>query len=308
MDAVFMSVSMKIWTGRAALPKDVETMYAGQAIPKEIKSSGSLDIIDPNCLRPFAGLKTKLVRCMNEHTMKFLGGYMLGADKLDEHKTRLAAIGDEFSARVADLESVYVDECDRWLARHPSCAALIRAKQPAPGALADRFAFRYHTYKLDAVDADSESALEEVADTALSQLASEIAEVYDRTFASKEGQYFTRSLTKLVRRCDALSFTTPYVASVGDILKALQRTGNAFVAASVLRAMSDPATLKNMCDAAAEYPDLSSWRECADAIMDAAQPAPAEPAEQAPVPDAPVQPMADLVDAMCLNLDSGGLY
>lgn len=305
-NAAFITVSMKIWTGRATLPTGTQTAVDGVVIPEEIKRDGNIAICNPAILRPFAGLKSRLVRLMQTYTLKFMGGYALDMNKLDELTGKLEALRDKFNETVQDFAVAYPVEAQAWADAHAECAGLITSKQPEPGKIADRFHFRWSVYRLDPVGENAEAELETMCDEAITSLASDIARVYQNTFVKSKSFNYTQPLVSLARRCDVLAFTTPYIGTVGEVLKALLKAPKREVCAAVLSMLGEPAQLQSFCDAVKENGSCDAFAlvGIVNSMGPGVTPAVAEPE---PVSEsAAPQPVS--VDDMCAFLDSGGLY
>lgn len=305
-DAAFVSVSMKLWTGRATLPSDTQTLVDGVAIPDEIKRDGTIAIYDPALLRMFQGLKSRLVRTMQAHTLKFMGGYIMDAGRVDALTKDLEALRDKFNATVQDFAGMYPMDAKAWVDTHPSCAALIASKQPA--RIEDRFAFKWNIYRLDPIGGSAEDDMDSLGDEAITDLAQEIAAVYKNTFLNSKSRNFTQPLNTLIKRCDVLAFTTPYVGTVGEVLRALVRLPKREVCAAVLSMLAEPASLQSFCDAVKEVGSCDGFSlvGIVNSMGPGVTPAAAEPVEEAPAEE-PAQATVS-VDDMCAFLDSGGLY
>lgn len=307
-NAAFINVDMTIWTGRAHLPTNTQTIVDGVTIPAEIKSNGNIDIYDPDQLRPFAGIKSRLVRTMKDNTLRFLGGYTLDIDLVADLEAKLNDIKTAFYNQVDILLGNYEQTCADWLDAHADCAALIRDKQPTKTKVKQKFAFDWQLYQINPINISAQEAANNIGNVALEELAGAIGAVYQKTFVESNGPNFTLAINGLVNRCKVLSFTTPYIGQLSTLFQTLIQSRKREVCAAVLRVLSTPESLMSFCDAVKE----NNLTTAQDLVMFAAPMAAQEEAQVEPEPTPEPQPSVpevhDMVDNMCAFLDSGGLY
>ena len=91
-------IDCSIWSGRKKLrPEDFRLANGSQLPPKDVASLGSKKICDPEALANFERLKKEAQRLCEQVGVRFLGGYAVPEDRIDQIVPELDRIGQEFA-------------------------------------------------------------------------------------------------------------------------------------------------------------------------------------------------------------------
>lgn len=97
-----------LWTARRKLKPE---MFEGKTPPSDLASLGSMRVIDPEKLKPFEKIKRKAIKVLEDHGVKFLGGYAIPQDKIQNVKDELEVLKNQFY----DLKINFMPNYDRWV-------------------------------------------------------------------------------------------------------------------------------------------------------------------------------------------------
>ncbi|TBW34667.1 DUF3150 domain-containing protein [Azotobacter chroococcum] len=100
--------AIHLWTARKKLKAE---MLEGKIPPADLASLGSMRVIDPERLKPFEKIKRQAIKAVEECGVKFLGGYAVSQDKIQEVVDHLEALKTQFY----DLKSNFLPNYDRWV-------------------------------------------------------------------------------------------------------------------------------------------------------------------------------------------------
>ncbi|MCG8910994.1 DUF3150 domain-containing protein [Pseudomonas sp. DP-17] len=101
-----------LWTARKKLQP---SMFEGKVPPETLASLGSMRVIDPEVLKPFEKLKRKATAVLETHGVKFLGGYAVSQDRIQEVIAELERLKDEFYTAKTWFISNYDHLVKRWI-------------------------------------------------------------------------------------------------------------------------------------------------------------------------------------------------
>lgn len=97
-----------LWTARKKLKPE---MLEGKIPPAKLASLGSMRVIDPEKLKPFEKIKRRATKVLEDHGIKFLGGYAVPQEKIQAVVDELEALKNQFY----DLKSNFIPNYDRWV-------------------------------------------------------------------------------------------------------------------------------------------------------------------------------------------------
>lgn len=97
-----------LWTARKKLKPE---MLEGKIPPAILASLGSMRVIDPEKLKPFEKIKRQATKVVEECGVRFLGGYAVSQDKIQEVVDRLEALKSQFY----DLKNNFLPNYERWI-------------------------------------------------------------------------------------------------------------------------------------------------------------------------------------------------
>ena len=93
-------IDCSIWSGRKKLrPEDFRLANGSQLPPKDVASLGSKKICDPEALANFERLKKEAQRLCEQVGVRFLGGYAVPEDRIDQIVPELDVMVNKFCRR-----------------------------------------------------------------------------------------------------------------------------------------------------------------------------------------------------------------
>ena len=109
-----------IWSGRRKLrPEDILIGAGGNLPPEDVASLGSKKICDPDELSIFTKLDGRMERACLAVGTRFLKGYAVPVDKLDELAGTLDAYVADFNTAKTEFLVKYDTAVEKWVSDHP---------------------------------------------------------------------------------------------------------------------------------------------------------------------------------------------
>ncbi len=227
-------IDCSIWSGRKKLrPEDFRLANGSQLPPKDVASLGSKKICDPEALANFERLKKEAQRLCEQVGVRFLGGYAVPEDRIDQIVPELDRIGQEF----AQCKQLFLDNYDQvtfdWVAKHPEFADAIRRALSPIEDVEQRLQFDYAIYRMQ--PAEQAGGLDDkvngMGHTLFREVARDANELFERSVVGKN-QISQRALNPLKRlrdKLDGLSFldhrVQPMVVAMDNLFVRLPKTG-----------------------------------------------------------------------------------
>ena len=149
------------WTGTRAMHEgDFAIGTGGQLPPKEVtKSLGLKAIIDMQHLRVFDRLKHKAEAALEGCGVKYLSGWAVPEDRVDQVFKSLDALVEQYSMEKADFLSRYDSLVKEWAEQNPSFAKEIMEGKLDVNAVSERISAGYESFRLQPVSAEKAVAL-----------------------------------------------------------------------------------------------------------------------------------------------------
>ena len=97
-----------LWTARKKLKRE---MLEGTIPPAILASLGSMRIINPEKLKPFEKIKRQAIKAIEERGVRFLGGYAVAQDRIQDVVDRLEVLQTEFY----ELKANFLSNYERWV-------------------------------------------------------------------------------------------------------------------------------------------------------------------------------------------------
>lgn len=252
-----INLDISIWTGKARLQRDEVDDSA--LPPEELATLGSKKLFDPNKLRKFYGVKSSAFATCNKYGVKFLGGWQVDDAYLPELINKLSAYRSTWDTLLSNFLASYQTDCQDWLAQNSQWANILANSMPRQSEIAKRFNFGWQTYNVipaptNANGDQTQDELSAVPTRAIEKMAREIGAIVD-TFAP--GKTFrAAALRRVAGMCHALSFSSPEVVKLGEILEKLAVTGDADITHTMLTQLSNAQQLAAICTPAKTVDDI----------------------------------------------------
>lgn len=224
-----------LWSGRRKLtPKDLLKVAPENLPPQDLASLGSKKICDPGELKEFMRLKRKAERTLLESGYRFLGGYGIPADKLDEVRTKLQELQQEFVAYKSGFIARYDNTVETWVSRHREWETIIRKAVVPVREVESKIQFAFRIFRVaPAVDADEDddSLMDGAYHSILTEVAQHAKESWENSFKGKAivTQRALSPIRKMRDKLHGLSFVDvriyPIVENIDGVLKDCPKTG-----------------------------------------------------------------------------------
>jgi hypothetical protein len=242
---VCVSLDTHIWTARKKLrPEDLQ-LSAGALPPEDVASLGSKRVFDPKKIAIFLTLRRKAHRVCETHGVRFLGGYAIPRDRIDQVGNQLDQVVQQFEAAKTQFLRDYDTDLEGWLRAHPGWEHVIRSAVESVCHVKARLSFDWQAFQVNppqlpqAPASQSGSAaiggLERATRGLAGQLFREAAEtarsIYDERVIGREKVpcRLLASIKRLADKLDGLAFLDatvgPLVAMIRGVMAAIPSTG-----------------------------------------------------------------------------------
>ncbi|WP_230611265.1 DUF3150 domain-containing protein, partial [Vibrio cholerae] len=178
-------------------------------------------------------LKKEAQRLCEQVGVRFLGGYAVPEDRIDQIVPELDRIGQDF----AQCKQLFLDNYDQvtfdWVAKHPEFADAIRRALSPIEDVEQRLQFDYAIYRMQPAEQAGglDGKVNGMGHTLFREVARDANELFERSVAGKN-QISQRALNPLKRlrdKLDGLSFldhrVQPMVEAMDNLFVRLPKTG-----------------------------------------------------------------------------------
>ena len=141
---IMIQVNIQCWGGRKKLePGDINYN------PEEFIDLGNKRLVPQKRLNGFEKIKKRVERYLCSRGIKFMGGYAIPEDSVDDVTQKLSEFGDEFNAMVNEFVTHFREYVQEQVQSYPEWEdRLERAADEVHPTLGGRFRFGYTAYKL----------------------------------------------------------------------------------------------------------------------------------------------------------------
>lgn len=212
-------LKIRCWSGevKASRDSDIHLGTDGKLPPESLLDLGRKKIFPPKALDPMTSQRKAADRACLAFGTRFMGGYAVPDDDVEELVTKLEGIESKFNSNLQDFLRDFDAKKEDWIAENQEYEHIIRDHVPNVGAVKNSYAFSFKLYKLQPVEG-FEPDEAEVADQILHEIGMSCKEMSDRLLDRKRaisGEKLSEQLDPIVNKLDALSFGN------GRILKVL---------------------------------------------------------------------------------------
>lgn len=238
-NVIAVSLGISTWSGRKKLRlEDLKDVDGNKIPPTELASLGSKRIIDPKKIAIFEAIRRRCERALSKIGVRFMGGWAIPEDRLDEITREMKTNRLEFEAEKAMLLCDYEQVVEEWVNAHPGWEDVIRSAITPIERVQAQIQFDWYAFKLVApenAEAEASSGLANATKGLGGRLLAEISEkareTWETSFQGKE-QVTRKALRPIVamrEKMEALAFLNPAAAPtielIDEVLSALPKTG-----------------------------------------------------------------------------------
>lgn len=220
---VALNLDVHIWSARKKLtPND---FGSADLPPEQLASLGSKRICDPKDLRVFSILKSRAVSMLDRIGVRFLGGWAIPIDRVDEVKDGLDAIKTEFVKAKDEFIVRYDEIIHEWIANNPGWESLISGSVVSVDYVRHRLDFNWQMFAVAQNTQLQGSGLEEevasLGETLFGEIAKTAKEAWQKSYAGK-AEVSRKALSPLRTvhsKLAGLVFVEPRVAPIVELVE-----------------------------------------------------------------------------------------
>lgn len=223
-NAIFLSLNVSCWTGRAKLTASDLNVSTDELPPETLAALGSKKLIDPQRIQEILKIKTETVRKLNSYGVKLMGGWLISEDLFDTATQYLQNAADKFNLAVANLVNNYDSYLNEWTLQYPQWADKILDAAPTASSVASRFKFGFRAFKLreSRTDFSCDESKESFVDSAYVQLAADIKKICEDSFADDRASFKIscfKPVRALIDKLRNISFVDPNMGRLATFLE-----------------------------------------------------------------------------------------
>ncbi len=232
---VILVLSVSLWTGRKQLrEEDLKLADGSELPPQKLASLGSKRVMDPAALAPFSTFKRRAERTVLAVGTRFLGGYAVPVEKLNDLMAELDVIKGEYNTARINFLSEYDQAVQDWKTQNPGWEKVIASAVESLEYVEKQLAFRVQTFNINPVEGH-ETGLETEINGLADQLRHEVRQqarlTWDSSFKGKleAGQKTVRPIRAMLEKIEGLVFLEPclneLVTGIKSTIAGLPKTG-----------------------------------------------------------------------------------
>lgn len=293
---VVVMLDFHVWTGRKKLcPEDLEAV--GNLPPDTLASLGSKKVADPKRVARFSALKKKAARACELVGVKFLSGYAIPEERLDDLLCEIKLIEVEYEEEKTQFLADYQQIVSDWVNENQQWGELILRAVESPSYIARQIRCGHQAFRIGAAsvnDHEANAGLEDtvsgLGDRLIYEVSREAKQLWERSLQGndKGSQKTLRPLKAILEKLRGLTFIDrridPLIFRIETGLVSIPKSGfidgNDFnnLCGLVLQ-LSDPYNIRKAVDQPAQQEqDNESEEEPFD--EDVAPPSPAVDAQE----------------------------
>lgn len=221
-------LKMRCWGGekKASRDSDINVGQGGNLPPKKLLDLGRKKIFPPKALDPLMSKRKSAERACLANGTRFMGGFSVPNDEIDDLVTRLDSIKENFQLELNNFLANFEDNKEAWLAENEEYSHIIRDQVPDRDTVEKSFEFSYKLYQLSPLEG-FEPDENEVANQILHEIGLSCKEMSDRLFNRKRaisGNKLSEQFDPVIKKLDTLSFGNGRLLKVLDEFVVLQQS------------------------------------------------------------------------------------
>ena len=187
---ICVNLQISIWSGlRRIKRQDLEEIVGGALPPDKLLSLGSKRIIDPQLLLKFRMLRQRAERLLATFGTRFLGGWAIPKDRLEDVLDGLRELQVEFERSLENFIGAYETAVYEWMQQFPGWESILSRSLLSTVEVRRRFGFRWQAFEVNPPEGNAAEGLEsEVAmlpNRVLLEIAKWADEIWEDSFAGK---------------------------------------------------------------------------------------------------------------------------
>lgn len=220
---VALNLDVHIWSARKKLtPAD---FGSADLPPEQLASLGSKRICDPKDLRVFGTLKSRAVAMLDRIGVRFLGGWAIPEDRLDEVKEGLDVIKEEFLKAKEEFLIRYDEIIHEWIDNNPGWESLIAGSLVSVDYVRHRLGFNWQMFSVAQTKQAHGTGLEEEVNSLGGTLFDEIArtakDAWNKSYAgnTEVSRKALSPIRTIHSKLSGLVFIEPRVSPIVELIE-----------------------------------------------------------------------------------------
>jgi len=219
-------LKIRCWSGekKASRERDIKVGTGGAIPPEKLLAIGRKKIFPPKKLDPLIRERKSAERaCLGEGT-RFMGGYAVPDDAIDELVTKLEGLQEKFRNALTEFMLEFERNKEQWIADNPEFEHILKDQVPSREKVCNAFEFTYTLYKLEPLEG-FEPEENEVANQILHEIGMTCKEMSNRMLDRSTaigGVTLKKQLEPLIKKMDTLAFGNGRILKVLNEFRILQ--------------------------------------------------------------------------------------
>ncbi len=150
-NVAMVMINISIWSGAKKLQaSDFINVDADDLPSNRVASFGIKHLIDKERLQPFKTIRGQADRLCTKYGTRFLGGYAIPQDCVDQVGQELKALCNQFEREIDGFMVEYDQATEEWIASNPEFSEPIRRAILPPPMVRSRFKASYSIFEVEA--------------------------------------------------------------------------------------------------------------------------------------------------------------
>ena len=220
-----VNLDIHVWTARKKL--SAPDLGDADLPPGDLASLGSKRVCNPKEIQTFNTLKARAVALLDRHGVRFLGGWAVPQQAIDEICMELTAIRDDFNQAKDEFLRRYQQVVDEWIAKHPKWAGIIENSVETEDYVRSRLGFRWQVFQVQTpaqtgsvYQGELDSDISDLGLTLFEEVAQAASLAWKRCYSGKS-EITRKALSPLKgieQKLLGLTFMEPRVAPVAELI------------------------------------------------------------------------------------------
>lgn len=230
-----VDLNIRLWSGKKKLSvEDLKLARGSELPPERLANLGNKRVMNPEALAPFSKLKRRAEREVLNVGTRFIGGFAVPREKIDDLMTSLAAIKSEFLDEKEAFLSEYYRTVSDWISANPGWEDVIRRSVESEQRVRSQLEFNARVFQVRPVDTHQEGLQEEVGGLAAQlrrEISYQVKTAWDSSYAGRVevSQKALRPIRAALGKAQGLMFLDvglgPIIQSVEETLRTMPGTG-----------------------------------------------------------------------------------
>ena len=220
-----VNLDIHVWTARKKL--SAPDLGDADLPPGDLASLGSKRVCNPKEIQTFNTLKARAVALLDRHGVRFLGGWAVPQQAIDEICAELTIIRDEFNQAKDEFLRRYQQVVDDWISKHPKWAGIIENSVETEDYVRSRLDFRWQVFQVQTpaqtgsvYQGELDSDISDLGLTLFEEVAQAASLAWKRCYSGKS-EITRKALSPLKgieQKLLGLTFMEPRVAPVAELI------------------------------------------------------------------------------------------